>query len=363
MENKKEIKWHYIVTWKVEKDIHEGAQAAIKQLIEKWCKGQEAGLMALSFGLESFSIAFEVASNMNVSKMTKSLNRDLMKAVSEAELYLVVTKPENLETDTFSQDVRVEKIIEHLWLAEYYDLDEQAAENLEAFKVYLRGRQLATIDVGDQLYIVDMEALGALINLNCFECTKLYLYGCCCGSPCDMSRKNQKHLDQHLTKLTEELRSLNPKDYDEVMEKGGFVSFDGSIKECNGRCSLLVLHEGIYKCMAHKYALDHKIPIYELCPLSCLMYPLEMIELITDKKKKALLLTSVVEDDFAKEYGRWGSYGSLRIDHRCVKPEAHNEIFKQEDYRPVYKVNQNLLIHEFGEGIYKGIEQLFNKIT
>lgn len=363
MKNKKETKWHYQVTWKVEEEIQDRAQEKIKQLIEKWCKEQGAQFIDLFFEPDAFKLDTQLENNINVYKATKSLNKGLGKVISGVELYLVVTQPERLEGHSITQEIRVEKVIESLWSAEYYDLDERAADDLEAFKDYLNSRQLATIDVDDQLYIVDIEAIGALINLNCFECTKLYQYGCCCGSPCDMSRKNQRYLDKHLSNLAEEMRRLNEKDYDEVMEKGGFISFDGSIKECNGRCSLLVFHEGVYKCMAHKYALDHEIPIYELCPLSCLMYPLEIIELITDKKKKVLFFTSVVEEDFAKIYGRWGSYGSLQIDHRCVKPEAHNEIFKKEDYRPVYKVNQNLLIHEFGEGIYKGMEQLFNKTT
>ena len=250
------------------------------------------------------------------------------------------------------------KLLDDLWSVEYYDLDESVTEHLKAFKEYLSHRKLATMDIGEQVYLVDTVALRKEINLNCFECTKLYQYGCCCGSPCQMSKKNQKLLDQYLNPLSEEMRSLNEKYYNEVMEKGGFMSFDGSIKECNGRCSLLVEHEGIHKCMAHKYALDHEISIYELCPLSCLMYPLEIMELITDKKRRVILLTSVVEEEWAKTYGRWGSYKGLKIDHRCVNKEAHNEVFRIEDYRPVYEVNKNLIDYEFGEGVYKGLKIL-----
>ncbi|MEF9960574.1 MAG: hypothetical protein RR090_05395 [Niameybacter sp.] len=375
MKNKDQATWYYQLTWQVaEQKSLEASEVREKliHLMKIWCKSQEATFLETTFTGEFFSIAFTILENINVYKATKGLQKSLIKVVPTATLEIVATKWLNVALNGESrelegaiagdspQDVRVKKVLDALWSAEYYDLDEQVTDDLESFKQYLETRNLAMLEARQQLYLVDMDALQSPINLNCFECTKLYRYGCCCGSPCDMSRKNQKRLDQHLNAITEEMRQLNPRDYDEVMEKGGILSFDGTIKTCNGRCSLLVEHGGVHKCMAHKYALDHAIPIYELCPLSCLMYPLEVMELITDKKKKVILLTSVVDETFAEAYGRWGSYKSLEIEHRCVKVDAHNAIFKKEDYQPVYEVNRKLLTHEFGVEVYLGLQQILS---
>ena len=52
---------------------------------------------------------------------------------------------------------------------------------------------------------------------------------------------------------------------------------------------------------------------------------------------------------------------NFELDFECVSVEAHNEIFKIEDYKPLYEVNKDLFIHEFGEEVYEGICMICRK--
>lgn len=364
--------WQYHLTWYTRDHktiLVEEIEKHVIHLVGALCDEMKIDLIKIEVLPSTVEVLLGSNTQINIIKtlkaMQKKLSKSLYKKFPELKgigrelwdsLYLVST----FNKDASEVDIRIEKILDSLWSVEYYDLDEGVTDDLDEFKDYLVGRKLGIVDYGNQVFLVDRESLIKEINLNCFECTKTYKYGCCCGSPCNFSAKNKRIFDEHFLHLADEMKKLDEANYNDIVANGGFVSPEGAIKEHKGYCSLLIEHEGVRKCMTHKYALDHQIPIYDLCPLSCLMYPLEIIELITDKQKKVILLTSVLDEYFAKEFGRWGSYKSLDVDLRCINKEAHNEVFKEEDYKPVYKVNKNLLSHEFSAKVYKEIENLLN---
>ena len=364
--------WQYHLTWYTKgrkKILVETIEERVIQMLTDLCDEMKINLMKINVEPDTLSLLLGSKVQVNINKVLRTLQKKLSKSLYKKfsglkeigsdlwdGLYLISTN----NKDHSEVDIRIEKILDDLWSVEYYDLDEGVTDDLNDFKNYLIGRDLGIIDYGENIFLVDQEELAKEINLNCFECTKIYKYGCCSGSPCNLSPKNKKLFDKHFLNIADEIKQLEETHYKQVMENGGFIDANGSIKECGGRCSLLIEHEGVRKCMTHKYALDHRIPIYDLCPLSCLMYPLEIIELITNRQKKVILLTAVLDEHCAKEFGRWGSYKSLDVDLRCINKKAHNEIFKEEDYRPVYQVNKNLLIHEFSPEFYKGIENLLN---
>lgn len=362
--------WSYDLTWytRGHKNILvEEVEKRVEELLIDLCVDIKMNLIQVELTPDSIRLLLGSKGQVNITKVLKMIQKRLSKSLFKkfprlkeigTELWDSRYLSSSINNDQSEVDIRIEKVLDSLWSVEYYDLDEGVTDDLGEFKNYLIGRKLGIVDDGERVFLIDEEALAKEINLNCFECTKIYKYGCCAGSPCDLSSKNKNMFDKHVLKIASEVKALDESYYNDIVAKGGFVSPEGAITECGGRCSLLVEHEGVYKCIAHKYALDQNIPIYELCPLSCLMYPLEIVELITDKQKKIILLTSVVEEDFAKEFGRWGSYKSLDVDLRCINKDKHNEIFKEKDYKPVYRVNKNLLIHEFGTRIYSGIESL-----
>lgn len=362
--------WQYEITWYTDAKVPVLTADVADVIVEKLptlC--EEHSVVWIETTVEVTALTFVVASSIqqNMSKVLRGIQKKLTKQLGKQFSKIALLGDAlwqgraRIITDTtepVGEDLRIQKILKSLSEVAYYDLFEVSGEPIGAFRRYIASKQMGIVEWGDRIFLVDKEALKRPINLNCFECTKIYKYGCCCGSPCDYGTRNKKVFDTHAEGIAKALEKVEKEHYDAVMASGGMVDSEGVIGEVNGRCALLVAHEGVYKCIVHKYGLDEGIPIYEVCPLSCLLYPLEILELITDKQKKVILFTSVLEDDFAKRFGRWGSYSSLDVDLRCLSQKAHDAQFKEADYKPIYEVNKGLLTHEFGPIIYEGITKL-----
>lgn len=350
--------WVYTVTWyTAEVDSH---LKEIESIIEENLLAPDLleGIADRQVKIESeyIKIMWCAETQMNLNKVVKQLQKKLAAIIETFDEYqMVITTTYN---DLNEPHIRLEKLLNSVIDAEYYDMEDSFTDSIEDLKSYLLEQKLSIIEKEDQLFLIDEKALKHEINLNCFACTKRYRYGCCCGSPCDLGPKNRKVFDKHLLNIEEEVKAYDEISYNKIVAKGGLINTNGSINECDGHCGLLVEIDGVYKCAAHSYALKKQIPIYTLCPLSCLMYPLEIIELITNKQRKIILLTAAVNEDFAKHFSRWGSYNTLEVELRCINKEAHDDIFRKEDYKPVYQVNEGLLSHEFGDVFYKSLEEI-----
>lgn len=360
--------WTYEVSWQplksdvvqtISKIMSEEERENIAQDILKVSKTQAFWLEVFQVDTKLIRVILKSTQQINLNKIARNIQKIMIKR-SELDLTkwqcLMLTKSK----EEASQDVKIQKLLDDLWSGAYYDLKEGLEEEeLEKLKYYLGQRKLGVIEQDEQVFLIDLQGLKEEINLNCFECTKKYQYGCCCGTPCGFSDKNMSLFDKHMLKIEEALKAVDSEQYEKLQKNGGFMTANGKLKAFDGHCALLIKEEGVYKCMAHKYALEQSIPSYDLCPLSCLMYPLEVIELVTNKGKKVYLLTSVVDETFAKEFGRWGSYESLKVELKCIHKTEHDNIFKVEDYYPVYEVNKDLIIHEFGDDIYRAIHKLY----
>ena len=354
--------WKYQITWKTkeikEVSMHEETMIKLKETIRTLVNKELMMLEEVVVHQDELELILEAEIQPNINKVIKSVQKEILRIYplkDNKQPDLVITQSKVCA----QKDIRIKKLIDGLVLGAYYDLDEgMTSSDLKALKEYLLQRHLGMIDYNEHVFLIDKEALTKNINLNCFECTKIHKYGCCGGSPCGMSSKNMKRFDEHMLSIEEAVKNIDLNQYKKLQDNGGFTTANGLIKAYDGHCALLVQHEEVYKCIAHKYALDKEIPIYELCPLSCLMYPLEIIELTTDKRKKVMLLTSVIDKAFASQFGRWGSYESLEVELRCINQEAHNTIFKEKDYQPIYQVNEGLITHEFGPTLYKSIKKL-----
>ncbi len=365
--------WQYTVIWYgKERDLltKEEEKKAIREYIITLGDEQHFKVEEVEVTPQYIKMSIKVRGQINSSKVMKQFQKKLTTYIKksigslpeEVELWdeqrtLMMSK----QIEGSRQNKRLEKILQAVIDAEYYDLEDGFTSQLEDLKRYILEQKISLVEEGERLFLVDEEALKKEINLNCFECTKLYQYGCCCGSPCNLGSRNRKNFDKHLINIEEAVRAYDQGTYEKILSKGGFIASDGSINACDGHCALLVEEEGVYKCIAHSYALKRDIPVYSICPLSCLMYPLEIIELITNKQRKVLLLTSVVDETFAHKLGRWGSYNTLEVELRCIDKQKHNAIFREEDYKPVYQVSKGLLCHEFGELFYSGLVKVLEE--
>lgn len=271
-----------------------------------------------------------------------------------------------------SENEYIKKLVHGIKIAAYYDVDALVTRQVTSLKDYLLKREFGVIEWADYTILVDQKALSAPVNLNCKACTKKHEAGCCFGSPCNYGRRNLKVFNQYKSQLIKELIKIEPARYtqllahqletmseemlgsDEKLELE-IVDEKGAIDSCEGRCSLLVRENGIARCLTHQFALEHNVSVYELSPLSCLMFPLDFLVFLTETGEEVIFLTSVVEDEFAKNYGRWGQYRNFQIDFECVDIALHDERFRLEAYKPLYEISKNLFIHEFGEEVYEGI--------
>ncbi len=349
---------HYEVTWydKKENLLNEETIQQMKSYIQTLSKTIDAEFTLKDVIQGQMIFDVRADENLNLNKALRILEKKMSKKIGHIVDIRIISFPD----ENMQKGGRILRLIKDICDVGYYDLQEFFGGDLKAFKAYLQQRKLGIIEYGERIFLVDIEGIKHRINLNCFECTKKHPYGCCCGSPCDMSKRNKLCFDVHEAAIAEEVKKIDSASYNIIKQTGGFVFFDGHINECNGHCALLVCHEGSYKCISHKYALEHQISIYEICPLSCLMYPLEIMTLFTDKQKRIMYITSAVEEDFATTYGRWGSYKELDVELRCINEKLADDTFKKEDYKPIYEVNKGLLTHEFGEAVYEGIMTLCN---
>ncbi|MGL4798597.1 MAG: hypothetical protein ACRCWY_04220 [Cellulosilyticaceae bacterium] len=346
----------YGIMWYVDTTIAEQIdKKTLDKSIGESCKQLGIKLEDIQLREKSIAVVFLADKPLNLTKIQGIFFKQVKMQYPRFQIqqFIGVTKSHV----PAKEDNRIRQLLQQVDEIAYYDLDEVCDEE-EAFKGYLGERYLTIIEQGSKVFLVDEKALSEAIFLNCFACTKIYKYGCCCGSPCDLSEKNKRNFRKHEKKIEDAMKMVNSTDYDTLKVHGGFLKKDGSINEYEGKCSMLVEEDGVYKCMTHKYALDEGIPIYELCPLSCLMYPLEIIELVANFKTKATLLTSAMEETFAKAFSRWGSYKGMDVDLRCLDKKDHDDAFLVEHYKPVYQVNEGLLTHEFGPALYQVLEQL-----
>ena len=365
IEDKKPLAtWSYQVLWlnhtKQDSLIDESESQTMIHTINEVCTEQGSRNLKVSLNQEGIRLEIESTEQINLGKVIKAIQKKIMKSCHKdlrGWQCLVITS----SRAKAKENIRIQKLLNELWSVAYYDLDEALdSKEMTRLKQYLENRRLAMTEINEAVYLIDEEALKEEINLNCFACTKKYQYGCCCGTPCGFSEKNMRLFDRHMLQMEEAIKEIDEKQYERLQNQGGFMTVNGKLRAYDGHCSLLVEEDGCYKCIAHKYALDRAIPVYELCPLSCLMYPLEILELMTTKRKKVVLLTSVTEADFAESFGRWGSYESLEVDLKCIHKKEHDEVFKEKDYKPIYEVNQGLIMHEFGQELYKGIKYLMD---
>ncbi len=366
----KEKFYQYHLSWYT-KDLKkmplQAFRIPIEQSFQEVCEKEKGRLVDLTLKEDTISLKVEMLKAIYPLKFIKQLQREASKTLKSNSSAFKEWGPDSWEKEALvamkppkiaKEEERLEKMIGSIVEVGYYDLKEYFTQDMDYFKAYLLERRLGVIDEGERTYLLDEEALTHFINLNCFACTKIHPYGCCCGSPCDFGSRNLKCFQEQLPFIGERMRALDEENYKKVMENGGFIKSDGRIRAYDGHCSLLVKEGEVYKCLAHKYALEQEIPVYALAPLSCLMYPLEVMVLYTQKKKKILLFTSVVNSYFADRFGRWGSYDSLGIGMRCLKKESHNALFIEKDYRPVYEVNKGLIAHEWGDSFYEMLQKL-----
>lgn len=242
--------------------------------------------------------------------------------------------------------------------AKYYDINSKLSDNeFKSLIKYIRQHSdnMVVFEHDNTVFIADLFMLKKRVNLNCFYCENRY--GCCGGSPCKMSDKAKRYFNNHAGNIVDLIRDSDYSRYNDIIANGGFIKKNGSITEYDGRCSFLVEEDGIYKCAIRKYASDNSISKYDICSLSCLLFPLEIIRLY-GYREAVYFITSIADMNVWDKIGRWENFGrDENMSMKCLFEEQNDSVFGKRDYRPVYMVQRELIEHEFGVSVYELISK------
>ncbi|MBL0386621.1 hypothetical protein JJB07_08155 [Tumebacillus sp. ITR2] len=238
-------------------------------------------------------------------------------------------------------------------------------------KYWKKGRQahsiqsLAAFDVD-----VDLDALRTLVQLDCANCHLAHVASCCEGGfPFPPAAELLPVLDEHLDGIAallplDVIRHLLRKGlYERHLETAGHRT----IGTFDGNCNFCIVEKNGPACMAHRYALQSDLNPMSVKPLSCLLYPLDLIYSEEDGRT---LLTALTERTAA--FSRWGP--DYRLDYLCANVELREnlasadspnirenlppDVFAPDSYRPAYVEGRQLLTELYGAPFYDELHTL-----
>lgn len=250
------------------------------------------------------------------------------------------------------------------------DLTEGEAYHLR--KYWRKGRQARTILPLDAFAVeVDVAALQVLVQLDCAHCHLAHVSSCCEGGfPFPPAQDLLPMLEEHLGGISALLTServghlLREGLYERYLETAGHQT----IGTFAGDCTFCQVEEHGPACMAHRYAVQAGLAPEAVKPLSCLLYPLDLIQ---SEEHGRTLLTALTEQTTA--FSRWGA--EYRLDYLCgnhalrvadestdrspnIRRNLPADVFASEGYRPAYVEGRDLLTSLYGADFYKELECL-----
>lgn len=252
------------------------------------------------------------------------------------------------------------------------------SESYHLRKYWKKGRQTRTIlPLSSGVVEVDREALATRVQLDCARCHLAHVSSCCEGGfPFPPPEAELPLLEQQFAGIQE---WLPPAAVQHVAAHGLFASHVETagyrtIGTLDGNCLFCQVEEQGPACMAHRYALQAGISPEQAKPLSCLLYPLD---LIYSEEEERVLLTALTERTAA--FSRWGS--EYRSDYLCANVALRQElasasslertdlspnlrraiaadVFPLAAYHPAYQAGQSLLTSLYGATWYDELHTL-----
>lgn len=223
-------------------------------------------------------------------------------------------------------------------------------------------------------YYIDTVSLLGLFNLDCSHCHDAHFVSCCDrGRPYAPEETTLINLQPHAKQIVS--NHLSQQHYDAFISKGYIemseeTDFYQNFTMCNENCFFLT--EGKQKyCSIHRHAIENEVSVFSIKPLSCLMYPLDMIEI-----DGHILITALHED--TESFCRWGddyftqflcANPNLRTNindagdrtRSNMKKNIPSEIFALHRYEPAYRWGKETIIHLFGRELYSEMELMLQK--
>lgn len=258
-------------------------------------------------------------------------------------------------------DVTMSRINNGIVVTEYYRLDGiLSSQKNRKFLAFLNEKYESGVLACVGNVLVDTKALNEKINLDCFNCAKLNPYGCCYSSPCALTAEESEFLLAHMADIVHGRFSEEEENH---MIAYGVVDFNEDdnlvpLQHDHGCAFLMTTKEGYRLCAIKNWCIAHDEDIVGKCPSSCIMFPLDIMELTVNEEDTYYFVTSILDDDYAVPFSRWGvgtGSGFQCLGKGKVPDEYKGKIFKPEGFVPVYQEFSSLLNSWFGEETGKEI--------
>lgn len=209
--------------------------------------------------------------------------------------------------------------------------------------------------------IFDKVGLTSKVNLDCFNCSKLNTHVCCYGSPCALTAEESENL---LNNIFDIVKDRFDKDTLNTMLAYGMVyeDEDGNLVPLqyeHGCSFLMTTKEGYRLCAIKNWCIANKIDIVGMCPSSCIMFPLDILEIICDGKKY-YYITSILDDTYAVKFSRWGvgtGSGYQCLGKGKIPKEYKGKMFLKDKFVEVYKEFEYLIKSWFDAETYDFIDK------
>lgn len=211
-------------------------------------------------------------------------------------------------------------------------------------------------------FVID-PAIFTEVNLDCMNCHRVHSLTCCeGGQPYSTDRESEEKLKKAAPYIIHQYLDENRQQ--EAAESGYMEEFAAgplspAIKLCEGNCFFYVKGEKESYCSIHRFALDHHLSPLELKPMSCSLFPLDIIQM--DSK---LFITAITPE--TASFSRWGYEYE---EHLCINrkkreaAEISADYFSLVHYRPAWQWCRDLLQQTFGDGLIEGITELNRELS
>ncbi len=231
--------------------------------------------------------------------------------------------------------------------------DELSKKEAFHFKKYYK----RTMHFSFGRFVID-PAIFTGVNLDCMNCHHVHSLTCCeGGQPYSTDRKSEEKLKKVAPFIIQQYLDKNRQqeaDESGYMEEYATGPLSPTIKLCEGNCFFYVKGDRESYCSIHRYALDHQRFPLELKPMSCSLFPLDIIQI-----DSTLFITAITPE--TAPFSRWGHE---YMDHLCISLKKRevaaisSDFFSLSGYRPAWEWCSDLLQQTFGDELIGSIGQM-----
>lgn len=250
----------------------------------------------------------------------------------------------------WSGNMKIKNAIFYNRDTEFPYMSKKAITSLEK---YLGSHTFPIVEIDGQKYMFDVEQLSKRIDFHmCEKCSTVYgnKFCCCDGPSYSFDTITYEKVKEYETEIRQTIERYDTNFANIIDNKPLFDDEWQSMAEIKtdkgSRCScLVVLPNGVGRCAIKLLAIDKCIDFFDICNMSCLLEPLEVIDIISSDDSKIRFITSIVgihEQDFIR-------FDWLELNLCCCNSKYG---------KPVYKEMKQFIVHEFGLKVYNKIWSL-----